>query len=240
MRALIIDRAAGLLAASPVGDISTRAVCEAAGVTQPVLYRLFGDKDGLLAAVADAAWEDYLSGKRAAEASADPLQDLRAGWDAHTAFALANPHAYRLVFASLLGTRTEAPNEAMRLLEGVLARLAAQGRLRMRPQAAARVVMAANSGVALGLVLRPEQYPDPDASAQVREATLRSLMPDDAPFTSGADAAATAAATLLARLDAGAAGEVGGEPPFTVAEAGLLREWLGRFEAEPGTGRPGP
>ena len=100
-KAVILQKAAELLAASPNGDIATRAVCEAAGVTQPVLYRLFGDKDGLLAAVADAAWEAYLSDKRAAEASADPLEDLRHGWDQHMAFALAHPHAYRLVFASL-------------------------------------------------------------------------------------------------------------------------------------------
>lgn len=55
-RSVILDRAVELLAASESGDISTRAVCEAAGVGQPVLYQLFGDKDGLLAAVADRVW----------------------------------------------------------------------------------------------------------------------------------------------------------------------------------------
>jgi AcrR family transcriptional regulator len=39
------------LQASPDRDISTRAVCEAVGVGAPVLDRLFGDKNGLLAAV---------------------------------------------------------------------------------------------------------------------------------------------------------------------------------------------
>ena len=53
---MIIEAAADLLAQSPSGDISTRAVCEAAGVQQPALYRLFGDKEGLLAATVDHVW----------------------------------------------------------------------------------------------------------------------------------------------------------------------------------------
>jgi AcrR family transcriptional regulator len=34
---------------------------EAVGVGAPVLYRLFGDKNGLLAAVIDRAFERYLA-----------------------------------------------------------------------------------------------------------------------------------------------------------------------------------
>lgn len=52
-REKILEAAAGLLAEAPVADVSTRAVCEAAGVGAPMLYRLFGDKAGLLAAVVD-------------------------------------------------------------------------------------------------------------------------------------------------------------------------------------------
>jgi AcrR family transcriptional regulator len=59
-RSLIIEATADLLAQSPNGDVSTRAVCEAAGVQQPVLYRLFGDKDGLLSATVDYVWDQYL------------------------------------------------------------------------------------------------------------------------------------------------------------------------------------
>ncbi|WP_347038034.1 TetR/AcrR family transcriptional regulator [Glutamicibacter halophytocola] len=105
---MIINSAERLLAESATGDISTRAVCEAAGVTQPVLYRHFGDKDGLLAAVADHVWENYLSAKRSTKNSDDALEDLRRGWDNHTAFALENPHAYRLVFGTALAARPAA------------------------------------------------------------------------------------------------------------------------------------
>jgi len=205
------------MARSASGDVSTRAVCEAAGVTQPVLYRLFGDKDGLLAAVADHVWEQYLSGKRAAEHSSDPLDDLRAGWDNHTAFAQSHPHAYRLVFGSALAAEPAALAEAMRLLGSVTQRLAAAGRLRVSPEEAARVVMAANSGVALGMILRPGEFAG-TVSAEVREATLRGILVDEA----AADPLAVAVTTLRAGLPAAA---------FTAAEAGLLDEWLVRLTA---------
>lgn len=44
-----------------------------AGVGAPALYRQFGDKDGLLAAVVEAGFFEYLEGKRAATPSDDPL-----------------------------------------------------------------------------------------------------------------------------------------------------------------------
>ncbi|MEV7766915.1 TetR/AcrR family transcriptional regulator [Microbacterium sp. NPDC086615] len=216
---MILDRAVELLSVSETGDVSTRAVCEAAGVGQPVLYRMFGDKDGLLAAVADRVWEQYLGPKRAAAVSDDPVRDLRDGWDNHVAFALANPHAYRLVFASSLSSRPAAAGEAMTLLRGVLERVAAQGRLRLEVGEAARIVMAANSGIALSLILRPEQYPDLSASTQMREATLRAILTEDVP--DAGQAQRVAATTLLAGLTDAAA--------FTSAEAALLAEWLERI-----------
>jgi len=223
-RSLILTKAAELLAQSASGDVSTRAVCEAAGVTQPVLYRLFGDKDGLLAAVVDLVWDEYLTTKRAAPTDVDPLVELRAGWDTHTAFALEHPHAYRLVFGSALTTRPAAIAEAMGLLSAIMDRLAAQGRLLLAPADAARVVMAANSGLALGLILRPDAYPDPAVSTLVRDATLRSILVETAtPAAEAAHVAARVAATTLRA-------HVAGSSTFTPAEAGLLYEWLQRLQ----------
>jgi len=218
-RSLILREAVALLAESSSGDISTRAVCEAAGVAQPALYRIFGDKDGLLAAVADSVWGEYLEMKRSAEPSADPLVDLRNGWDRHLAFALAQPHAYRLVFASGLSTRPAAMGEAMGLLEGILQRLAAAGRLSMPPAEAARLVMAANSGLALGMILRPELYPPEAPIEPAREAVIRAIVLDD---PAGADDPAVPAAVTLEASLQRAHG-------FTGAERALLSEWLGRF-----------
>lgn len=219
-RALILKKAAELLAESPTGDVSTRGVCEAAGVTQPVLYRLFGDKDGLMAAVVDQVWGEYLAVKRSAGRSADPLEDLLRGWDNHTAFALSHPHAYRLLFGTALANRSEAASEAMGFLREVLDRLAEQGRLRIAPDEAARIVMAANSGVALGLLLRPESFPDLSISAITRDATVRAILAD--PPGSADEAPGIAATTLRAFVTA--------FDVFSPSEAGLLNEWLERVQ----------
>jgi AcrR family transcriptional regulator len=58
-RTRILEAAEKLLDASPDRDVATREVCEAAGVGQPVLYRLFGDKDGMLRAVVDHGFDLY-------------------------------------------------------------------------------------------------------------------------------------------------------------------------------------
>jgi AcrR family transcriptional regulator len=99
VRTRLLEAAESLLDASPDRDISTRAVCEAVGVGAPMLYRLFGDKTGLLSAVVDHGFERYLATKRAAKPSDDPVADLRAGWDTHVAFALDHPAVYRLMFS---------------------------------------------------------------------------------------------------------------------------------------------
>ncbi|GAA3643779.1 TetR/AcrR family transcriptional regulator [Nonomuraea antimicrobica] len=193
---------------------------------QPVLYRFFADKDGLLAATVDHVWDQYLETKRAAAASEDPLQDLRAGWDSHTAFALAHPNAYKLMFSPALRAKPEAAEEAMRILRGVLERLAAQGRLRVTPEVAARMVMSANTGVALALLTHPAQYPDASLSPLVRDAIHRAILLDPTADTSAGDARQAAATTLIASLD------LLTPEPFNSAEAGLLKHWLTQI-AEP-------
>lgn len=227
----MLDQAAELLAQSPHGDVSTRAVCEATGVTQPVLYRLFGDKDGLLAAVVDHVWDQYLTMKREATPSPDPLADLYAGWDSHLRFALEHPHAYRLLFGAGLRSPGGAADEAMAILRGDLERLAGQGRLRIAPGEAARIVLAANSGVALALLLRPAAYPDPAISQTMRDTVYRSLLTDE-PAAAPERGRFVAATTLRAQLDATTA-----EGVLTPGEATLLDEWLTRIQDPAGAER---
>src|SRR3954468_4719353 len=99
VRTALIEAAERQLAASVDGDIATRAVAEEAGVTQPVLYRLFGDKRGLLDAVADTGLQRYARRKTDLEVTDDPIADLYAGWDDHMAFAAEHPALYQLMFA---------------------------------------------------------------------------------------------------------------------------------------------
>ncbi|MEV0676414.1 TetR family transcriptional regulator [Actinosynnema sp. NPDC050436] len=90
--------AAGLLAEGGIDAVSTRAVAAAAGVQAPALYRLFGAKQGLLDAVAAHGFERYLAAKLTSPPGADPVEDLRRGWDVHVGFGLAHPAFYVLMY----------------------------------------------------------------------------------------------------------------------------------------------
>ena len=74
-----------------------RAVVAAAAVQAPTIYRLFGDKRGLLDAVAERSLAAYIAEKSAREPHPDPVQDLRDGWDTHVAFGLAHPGLFAIM-----------------------------------------------------------------------------------------------------------------------------------------------
>src|SRR5690348_1857683 len=84
----IIEAAAALLAKSVDGGVSTREICDAAGVTAPTLYHYFRDKESLLRAVVDFGWSDFLKSKRnVAVVVHDHIgDDIRAGWYNHIDF----------------------------------------------------------------------------------------------------------------------------------------------------------
>ncbi len=223
-RTKMLEAAEALLDASPDGDISTRAVCEAVGVGAPVLYRLFGDKAGLLSAVVDYGFDRYLATKRAATPSDDPVEDLRSGWDTHVAFALDHPAVYRLMYSPNFAAVPHAATEALRLLREVLDRCAAAGRLRVDPDVAAQTIMSANVGVALSLLTQPETYTDPGLSVRVRDAVHARLLVVDQPESTTPDVTATAL-QLSAQLRAAP------DPGLTAAEQAVLHEWLSRLAA---------
>jgi AcrR family transcriptional regulator len=227
-KARILAVAAELVARSPDGDVSTRAVCEAAGVGAPALYRHFGDKEGLLSAVVDHGWERYLAAKRERHPGTDPVQDLRDGWDGHTEFALRNPNLYRLMNSPAMRTPPAAALESHRILTADLRRAAEQGKLRLAPELAAQMIMSSNVGVCLMLVSRPATFSDETLSRRVRDAVHAVVFTPEAmgPGTaSGAQpTAAPAAATRL-----GALLRQNPSPAFTSAEAAMFTEWLDRL-----------
>ncbi|PVE12320.1 TetR/AcrR family transcriptional regulator [Streptomyces scopuliridis] len=242
-RTRILEAAADLVAKSPNGDISTRAVCEAAQVGAPVLYRQFGDKEGLLSAVVDHGFDAYLATKRLHQPGADPIQDLRDGWDTHVAFALANPNLYRLMNSPLMRKPPASALEAHQILTRDLERAAAQGKLRISPELAAQMVMSANVGVALMLVGRPATFKDPDMSRRVRDAAHAAVFTPEAMYgETAAQDATTASADGPAPADTPAAAArlgalVRQSPPkaLTTAETTLLSEWLERVSNAPDT-----
>lgn len=232
-RVRILEVAAELLARSPNGDISTRAVCEAAGIGAPVLYRQFGDKEGLLSAVVDHGFDRYLETKRRREPSTDPVEDLREGWHSHVEFALANRNLYRLMNSPAMREPPASALESHRILTRDLERAAAQGRLRVSPALAAQMIMSANVGVSLMLVSRPATFTDAGMSVRVRDAVHASVLTDEA--VAATRGAPTGAGTPAGAGTAAAAAHLGAllrqSPPaeLSAAEGTLLTEWLDRL-----------
>src|SRR3954464_5384274 len=63
-RQRVIDAAIAVLARGGRDAVTTRAVADAAGLQPPAIYRLFGDKDGLLDAVAGHGFAAFVGGTK--------------------------------------------------------------------------------------------------------------------------------------------------------------------------------
>ncbi|WP_245681435.1 TetR/AcrR family transcriptional regulator [Actinomadura kijaniata] len=224
-RERIIQAAARLLADAGGEPVSTRAVCQAAGVGAPTLYHHFGDKRGLFDAVAAYGFERYLSGKRAQEPTGDPVEDLRRGWDLHVEFGRTNPEFYALMYGS--GHTPPAAREAYALLLGLIEAVARAGRLRVPVGTAARMVGAASVGVTLDLIKDPEA--DAEVSARTREAVLTAIALPSDEGGDGTDGAPGGPATAARAVALRAALAADPSPVLTGAESALLGEWLERL-----------
>lgn len=221
-RERILLAAADLVAAGGVEAASTRAVAAAAGVQAPTLYRLFGDKQGLLDAVAAHGFERYLAGKHAMSRTDDPVEDLRRGWDLHVDYGLSHPSFYVLMYGTARpGEPSATALEARRVLVAMLERVARAGRLRLPVEEAARMVQAAGVGVTLTLIEEPAAGRDTSLSARTREMVLGAVTTD--PVTGAGEAG------LAARAVALNASLPGAPDALSPAETALLREWLRRL-----------
>ncbi|MFD6907358.1 TetR/AcrR family transcriptional regulator [Streptomyces sp. DSM 116494] len=223
-RALIVDAAADLLAASPSGELSTREVCDAAGVAAPTLYHHFGDKDGLLREVAADRFSRYLTRKQALEATGDPVEDFRRGWDMHVEFGVTNPALYTIMYGRPMDGRTSPADHAHAVLVAKMRDLERTGRLRIPTETAADMVTSAAVGVTLHLI-RTRAAADDHLSAIMRDAvTAAVISPPAVPGTPPVTPQLVrAAAQLEAEMPHGAVGTL------RASETTLLREWLAQL-----------
>lgn len=145
----------------------------------PEIYRQFGDKQGLLTAVADVGFQRFLANKRRNPLTDDPVADLRTAWDSHVAFALGHPHLYRLMFTPTGDAKPQAIKEAQALLLSALERCRAAGRLRTAPELAGQAILSANVGVCLMALSFPELFGGLDISQAVRDAVIGKVTGDE-------------------------------------------------------------
>jgi AcrR family transcriptional regulator len=219
----IIDAAAGLLREHGPLAVTTRRVAEQAGVQPPAIYRLFGDKDGLLEAVAEHVMAAFASSKAAIAQAAsadnvDPVDDLRAGWHSQIEFGVANPALFRLLSDPTRVARSPGAQSGKRVLEARVRRVAAAGRLCVSEPRAVGMIQAAGTGVIQTLLATPPEQRDPDLAQAMYEAILAQILTDtpEAP-----ESGPTAAAVTLRAI----------APELTMlsnAERHLLDDWLAR------------
>src|SRR5699024_11052065 len=155
-----------------------------------------------------------LGQKSAMEHSGDPIQDIRAGWDAHVAFALANPGFYTLIYGKgRPGHSPAAQSRPAEILRRLTERAAEHDRLAVPPEQAAAHILATSLGVALRQLIVAAA--DPALSRAGREGVI----------------AAITGMGRQPRTPLSAAVELAAAHPEVLgrAEAQLLVEWLGRL-----------
>jgi AcrR family transcriptional regulator len=232
----VLRATAELLSTGGVEAVSTRAVAAAAGVQPPVIYRQFGDKEGLLDAVTHYLLVGYMEEKRKIFATSDdPIEALRQSWDLHVEFGLANPHAYVLAYGTpRQGKVATASKETVGLLREQISRIGEEGRLGMSVERATNLVHAAGLGTVLSLIPVPQTERDLQLLVIARENALSAILNTTIKKTSRGTATLSARAVALA--EAIRSGDV---IPMTSAERGLLVEWLDRL-ADDRTDPTGP
>jgi AcrR family transcriptional regulator len=155
----LLELAEALFAERGYGGASMDELAQRAGVTKPVVYELFGSKDGLFEACVGRSIERLAAEIAAAvRAESDPEARLRAGGLAFIRFAAANRVAWDLLS---MGGRFAEQARSVRssqaeLIRELMAEMAAEGTDPRELEVAAHAVNAAYEGVAHWMWEHPE------------------------------------------------------------------------------------
>lgn len=224
LRGRIVRAAADLLAQGGRGAVTTRAVAGRAGISPPTIFRLFGEKDGLLSAVAEYGYAQFIAAKSPLRPTDDPVGDLRRAWSLAVEFGLGNAELFLLIYGEphsvAMAAAVRGGTERMRAR---IQRVAAAGRLRVGESLAADILQASARGAVLTWLGQPENARDSAFITTVREAMISAVTTESS--TLPEPGRAGAARALKANLP--------GQACLSPAEHQLLVEWLDRLSAEP-------
>ncbi|WP_406005117.1 TetR/AcrR family transcriptional regulator [Streptomyces sp. NBC_00637] len=225
----IVEAAVELLESGGPDAVSTRAVAAAAGMQPPAIYRHFGDKKGLLEAVAEHGYAQFLESKHAQLdlTPDDPVEELRRGWDMVVEFGVSRPELFALMNRAT-GSGTDAAHRAgLEILRGRVRRLAAAGWLRVDEDLAAQIIQATGQGGVTTWHAAPVERRNPALLTILRESMVAAVTRAEPTVPMAESGPAPAARALRAALPDDA--EV-----LSEAEQRLLREWLTRLAADGG------
>jgi AcrR family transcriptional regulator len=109
-RAQLRGAAERLVAAGGADALSVRAVADEAGTTTRAVYSLFGSKEGLVAALAQTAFELLYATIDQLPETGDPVADLVAvGTEAVRGLVRNHPALYRIAFQRVAGLEPAPP-----------------------------------------------------------------------------------------------------------------------------------
>ncbi len=233
-RRRIVEAAVELLESGGPDAVSTRAVAAAAGMQPPAIYRLFGDKEGLLEAVAEHGYAQFLESKRALldPEPKDAVEDLRRGWDTVVEFGISRPELFAVMNRATGRGADLAHRAGLEILHGRVRRLAAGGWLRVDEDLAAQIIQATGRGAVITWHSTPPERRNPALLTVLREAMIAAITRTEPMVPATETGPAAAARALRAALPDEA-------DVLSDAEQHLLREWLTRLAADGGTPRRG-
>jgi len=169
-RGRIIACAARLLEEGGAAAVTTRAVADGADVQPPTIYRLFGDKDGLLDAVAEDVMARFVAEKAREPEADDPVDQMRSGWRRQIEFGLKHPDLTRLMASR--SRPSPAIEAGIRVLQARIHRMASAGLLVVSEQRALDMFHAAGAGAVQSLLESSSDARDNGLADALFEAVL--------------------------------------------------------------------
>jgi hypothetical protein len=186
---------------------------------------------GLFEAVARDTLATYAREKASRALTDDPVEDLRRAWDLHIAFSLAHPDVFALLYSGpSVAAFRPVIYDGVALLQGLVARIAEAGRLRVDVAHATGLIHAAGTGITITLAATPPEERDPRLSEAMREAILTAItVPASAEAPHGATDPAQAAERVAVHAVALRALLTDAPGVLSPAERQLLSDWLDRL-----------
>ena len=186
-----------LFAEKGADAVTIRAIAAAAFVQPPTIFRHFGDKDGLLDAIAGRIMADFLERKSHEVNSGDPVEDLRLGMEAFIFFGVRNPDIFFHMFARR-GRVPEAALAGLKTLRERVRKAALTGRMAVSEQRAFDIIDGMSRGVVISMLEHAEED-HPSMIAAAGDAVLAAVLTGEVP--SANQSSRSAAALLAADLE---------------------------------------
>ena len=158
-------------------SVTIRAIADMAHVQAPTIYRLFGDKVGLLNAVAEEGFIRYMSVELTFDSNLGIVDEFRNGWDIHVAFGVNHPELYKLMFGdAYAGLPTPAAKIAFAGFDEIMTRMETGGYLQVSKEEGLFRAFASASGVVLALLSLPRSVDRQLYAINARENLVASIV----------------------------------------------------------------